>query len=260
MANGKWAVMLGNGYNNTEADGNVSTTGHAYLYILFIEDGVDGTWTLGSDYIKIDTGEGTAATPNGLATPTPIDEDGDGDIDFIYAGDLLGNMWKFDVSSSSTGSWGNSISGGNPLFTAEDSSSNPQPITSAPIITRHPDDGYIVGFGTGKYIELSDLATTATQSIYGIWDKDIHVSSRASLLEQTVIDTQTINGNNYRITSQDPVDYNVKKGWYMDLPESGERIDVNPVIRDGRFVFATRTPSTAPCAAGGTSWLMELDY
>ena len=88
MANGKWALIVGNGYNNTEADGNQSTTGHAYLYVLFIEGGTDGTWTLGTDYIKIDTGVGSTGTPNGLSTPTPIDKDGDGDIDYIYAGDL----------------------------------------------------------------------------------------------------------------------------------------------------------------------------
>jgi type IV pilus assembly protein PilY1 len=97
VANDKWAVIIGNGYNNTEADGHASTTGHAYLYILFIEEGIDGTWNT-ADYVKIDTGEGSVGIPNGLATPAPIDADGDGDIDRIYAGDLLGNLWAFDVS------------------------------------------------------------------------------------------------------------------------------------------------------------------
>lgn len=260
MANGKWAVILGNGYNNTEIDGHVSTTGHAYLYILFIEEGTDGTWTSGTDYIKIDTGKGSITTPNGLATPKPIDDDGDNDVDYIYAGDLLGNLWKFDVSSSSTSNWGIALSDKKPLFTAKDSSNTIQPITSVPVVTPQPNGGYIVGFGTGKYLEHSDIASTNTQTIYGIWDNDSNISSRSSLVEQTVLATHTTLESDYRITSANNVDYTSKKGWYMDLAETGERVDVNPIIRDGRFIFITRTPSTLPCVAGGTSWEMDLNY
>ncbi len=260
MANDKWALIFGNGYNNTEADGHVSATGHGYLYILFIQEGTDGTWTPSSDYIKIDTGVGSTGTPNGLATPTPIDTNLDGKVDFIYAGDLYGNLWKFDVSSSSTGSWGISIAGNQPLFTAQDSGGTSQPITSAPMVTRHPEGDYMVSFGTGKYIELSDSSTTGTQTIYGIWDQSSNVSNRSLLVEQTILATPTIGTDIFRVTSANSIDWTTKKGWFMDLPESGERVDVNPVIRDGRFVYVTRTPSTAVCAAGGNSWLMEFDY
>jgi len=266
MANGKWAVIFGNGYNNSEADGHASTTGHAYLYILFIEEGLDGVWTPDTDYIKIDTDEGSVSSPNGLATPTPIDTDGDGDgdgdgdIDFIYAGDLLGNLWKFDVSDADTNDWEINISGDKALFTAKDASNNVQAITTAPLVTRHPNGDYMIGFATGKYNEHSDLSDTSEQTIYGIWDENHNISDRSPLVEQTVLNQTTIGGNDFRVTSSNVVDYISKKGWFMDLPETGERVDVNPVIRDGRFVFVTRTPSTVTCDAGGTSWLMELDY
>jgi type IV pilus assembly protein PilY1 len=260
MANGKWALIFGNGYNNTEADGHASTTGHGYLYILFIQEGTDGVWTPSSDYIKIDTGVGSTGTPNGLATPTPIDTNLDGKVDYIYAGDLYGNLWKFDVSSTTTGSWGVSIAGSQPLFAAQDSGGTSQPITSAPMVTRHPEGGYMVSFGTGKYIELSDSSTTGTQTIYGIWDQNLNISTRTLLVEQTILATLTIGSDTFRVTSTNSVDWTTKKGWFMDLPESGERVDVNPLIRDGRFVYVTRTPSTAVCAAGGNSWLMEYDY
>jgi type IV pilus assembly protein PilY1 len=256
MANGKWAVILGNGYNNSEADGNASTTGNAYLYILFLDGGLNGTWTEGTDYIKIDTGKGSVATPNGLATPTPIDMDGDGDVDKIYAGDLQGNMWKFDVSDSSTGGWGLALTANKPLY----SGSSSKPITTAPVITVHPYGGFMVSFGTGKYMELSDTASTGTQAIYGIWDEDANVNGTGSLVEQEVIELQTHSGIEYRVNTDKEVNYDSKKGWYFDLPESGERMDVNPIIRNGRFVFVTRTPSNTPCEAGGTSWLMEFNY
>ena len=260
MNNDKWAVILGNGYNNTESDGHASSTGHGYLYILFIDEGTDGTWSLGSDYIKIDTGIGSATAPNGLATPLPNDEDGDGKVDTIYAGDLYGNLWKFDVTDSNPSHWSIAFPGNQPLFQATDSTGNPQPITSTPVITPHPNGGYMLGFGTGKYLELSDNLDTSSQTIYGIWDNDTPVSGRSSLLRQQVMGVTSSAGVDYRLNTSHIANWSVHKGWYIDLPEPGERVDVNPIIRDGRFVFVTRTPSSSACAAGGESWLMELNY
>jgi len=271
MANDKWALIIGNGYNNTEADGHASTTGHAALFILFIEEGLDGDWSTSGDYIKIDTGEGTSLLPNGLATPVPLDHDNDGKVDYIYAGDLLGNLWKFDVSSTSTSNWGNKISGNSPLFTASFIDSNgivqPQPITTIPIISSHPTEGYMIGFGTGKYLEHSDITDTSKHSFYGIWDKNAsspQTIDKSDLVQQTIGFTSPAGTfPRYRLTSNNVVDYNSKFGWYMDLSESGERVSVNPIRRSGRFVFVTRTPREAltPCdPGGGTSWLMELDY
>ena len=121
MANGKWAAIFGNGYNNTVADGNASSTGHAVLYIVDIETG---------DLIKkIDTMAGASGTPNGLATPLLVDDNADLVVDYIYAGDLLGNLWKFDVDSSTVSDWDVPYKSGGvpvPLFTTEAG----QPITS----------------------------------------------------------------------------------------------------------------------------------
>jgi type IV pilus assembly protein PilY1 len=46
MANGKWAVVLGNGYN--------SSSGSAALFVVFL-DGPDGagTWTQNTHYVKL---------------------------------------------------------------------------------------------------------------------------------------------------------------------------------------------------------------
>ena len=291
MANGKWAVIFGNGYNNTEADDNdgciddpdvkpctVSTTGHAALYILFLEGrGTDGKWTAGTDFIKLDTGAGTIAVPNGLATPRPIDSDGDGDVDYIYAGDLQGNLWKFDVSGSATADWKVALDE-KPLFTAKDENNNSQPITSAPTVTPHPYGGFMVSFGTGKYLEVNDVDSTVvpftTQTLYGLWDKPGDEArsikaDRSTLVEQTIIQTTTISGSNYRIASQEEIIWEAtatkeaKDGWYMNLPDSkttGERVVYNPLLRFGRFVATTLIPSKSPCESGGNSWLMEVDY
>jgi len=110
MNNNQWAVVTGNGYNATGSD-------TAQLIIIFIEKGTDGTWDVG-DYIKIDTAIGTSVNKNGLSTPTLVDLDNNGTTDRIYAGDLLGNMWSFDVSDTVDPANWKLAHGATPLFSA----------------------------------------------------------------------------------------------------------------------------------------------
>ena len=216
MANGKFAAIVSGGYNNTQdnitdpnevlcasGDGTttlpylpsgctVSKTGQGYIFILNLDGptGSNGAWVLGIDYFKISTDTKTAplygnpTTPNGLATPFPADINGDGIVDFIYAGDLNGDLWKFDVRSTSGATWMNMTSNRVKLFTAVDDSSNRQPITSGVEAVLHPTgNGVLVTFGTGKYLEKTDVVGTfLTQSLYGIWD----------LNDQPTISTQTV--------------------------------------------------------------------
>ncbi|KJV05074.1 pilus assembly protein [Methylocucumis oryzae] len=283
MANGKWAAILGNGYN--------SSLGKAVLYIVFIEDGIDGTWA-SSDYIKI-VADAPVSQDNGLSTPIPFDSDGDGIVDTVYAGDLKGNMWKFLVGpnyddetdqatasvTSSPATWKVGLSG-NPLFIAKDSGGNIQPITTPPEITSHPVGGQLVLFGTGKYLETSDNTNTSTQTFYGIWDRNkanVTVGNRSSsLLEQTVTDTETTSGGTYRTISQKQINWRPSSGgsnadctgsctpthmgWFLDLPTVKERAIAVPKLINGIIFFNTLVPSTEVCDAGGTGWLMSLNY
>jgi len=123
MHNGKWLAVFGNGYNNTEADGSPSPTGYAYLYFVDIETG--------KLVKRIDVPVGTTTTPNGLSTVTAVDTDGDYVADYIYGGDLYGNVWRFDVTSSSASSWTLGRSG-KAIFTTNAN----QPITVKPTIAR----------------------------------------------------------------------------------------------------------------------------
>ncbi len=181
LNNGKWAAVFGNGYNSNaddtkEADGVTASgrakgSGKAVLYIVDLETG--------RLLKKIDTGIGSDTTPNGLSTVAPIDRDGDYKADFIYAGDLRGNLWRFDIASSSTADWGVSY-GGVPVFKAVEPTvagvgGSLQPITVRPQVVRHPlsSEGFIVLFGTGKYFEVGDHSPTSqpVQTTYGVWDR-----------------------------------------------------------------------------------------
>lgn len=191
MNNDKWAAVFGNGYNNTG-------TGEAVLFVLFLEDGIDRTWGT-NDYVKITTKVGSLTTPNGLASVNQIDLNGDGKVDAIYGGDLQGNMWKFDVSDTNKNNWKvayGTTANPEPLFTACGDATTAltctnsrQPITTRPVISLHPvyAGTVIVYFGTGKYLESSDISSTQVQAFYGIWDKGtaLTLTNYSNLLQQT---------------------------------------------------------------------------
>lgn len=151
LNNGDWAAIFGNGYG--------STSGKAFLYVVNIADG-----TL---LKKIPAG---TATGNGLSTPVLYDKDNDKIIDAVYAGDLKGNLWEFDMAGTTAGSW-IAANSGSPLFAAKDSDGNAQPITSQPKVGPHSNGGVMVYFGTGSYIGTTDPSSSSVQSFYAIWDK-----------------------------------------------------------------------------------------
>jgi type IV pilus assembly protein PilY1 len=253
MHNGTWAAVFGNGYNNSDNDGNQSTTGHAVLFILNIETG--------ALIRKIDTGVGSTSTPNGLATPAVVDTNGDFIADTIYAGDLEGNLWKFDVTDTDPANWDvafhDASSAAEPLYIARDSLGNRQPITVRPDAGRGPNSRQdMLYFGTGMYMQAADLSNTGTQTFYGILDTGSSFTGRNSLAAQTVDFQGTFSGTPVRVTSDNPAD---TRGWYMDLPDSGERNVSNPFLRAGRIIFVTVIPDSDVCNSGGNSWLMELN-
>ncbi len=258
MQNDRWAVIFGNGYNNTGS-------GHSVLYIAYIDKTSSG-WIPGSDYIKLDTGDGWTANPNGLASPAPVDIDGDGRVDYIYAGDLHGSLWRFDVNSSSPADWSVANMGGvgpKPLFTTklEDDAGSRQPITTRPEVGGTPfGNGLMVYFGTGRFLEPADVSNASRpQSFYAILDRNIEVTSVNQLTRQEVLGEYTYgSGVATRVTSNYLMG-NDKYGWYIDLPDAGERVVSAPQLRGGRIIFNTVISADNPCVSGGTSWLMELD-
>ncbi len=249
LQNGAWAAVFGNGYH--------SDTGKAALYIVDIATG---------QLIKrIDA---DSAGGNGLSTPAPVDLDGDFVVDVVFAGDLKGNLWRFDLDDPSPAQWqvAYQLAGvDKPLYQARDAADNPQPITMRPEVSLHPYGGVIVLFGTGQYYEVGDIALTDPQTVYGIWDdgqgRDF---TRSDLVAQQVLATVSAFGGQMRVTSKNPIQWydgsSGQSGWYLDLPVSGERQVTNAILRNGRLIFTTLIPSSHACDFGGTGWLMELDY
>lgn len=264
MANGKWAAIFGNGYY--EDSPSPAPSGNAILYIVFIEDGIDGTWS-STDFVKIDTGVGSAASPNSLAIPAVVDINRDGIADYIYAGDLRGNMWRFDVTSSNANNW-KTAGNRSVLFKAENPTNTPQPITARATVGKHPEGGFLVYFGTGKYLEGTDNNTSGaqTQSFYAIWDRGGTATvAKNNLLQQTISATSVSFNAEFdaRTVSDSAIVWGTgagkSLGWYVNLPTPGERQITDPILREDKIIFTTLIPSTSPCQPGGSGWLMELD-
>jgi Tfp pilus tip-associated adhesin PilY1 len=169
LKDGTWVVLVSSGYNNIPGEGGVLTgDGVGRLFVL---DAFDGTLIR-----SIPTGVGDTSDPSGLAklTAQVISPDSDNTIEAVYGGDLLGNLWRFDVNGPDA-LGANDLGAAGPdaqlLAVLKDGSGNPQPITTKPQVTSIPSTGEkMVIVGTGSYLDSSDATNTNTQSVYAIKD------------------------------------------------------------------------------------------
>lgn len=265
-----WVAIFGNGYNNSEADGNADATGEGSLLVTDLLTGqITNTLLTNKGKLSDPTGD---SRPNGLTEPVVADSDMDGKVDALYSGDLFGNVWKADINNKAVTSWSfETGSGGKPqpmfVATSRDNPAASQPITIRPSVAYHPNGGLLVMVGTGKYIETTDVSVEGqtTQSVYGLWDKPGRTATitRSSLLEQTIENEIAATPYNHRETSMNLIDWDTNNGWRLDLyyqnKNNGERLNSKIVIRNTMAAFTTLIPSIDPCTGGGTGWYMEVD-
>jgi type IV pilus assembly protein PilY1 len=250
-SDGTWVVLVTSGYNNTSPG-----DGQGHLYVL----------NAGSGAIisKIGTGAGSTTTPSGLAKIAGWNDNASSNrATFVYGGDLLGNVWRFNINSTVTAAIGT----GDVMQFASllDSLGNPQPVTTAPVLGQI-NYKRVVFVTTGKYLETSDLTDTRVQSVYAIKDDNASApltnpagSPRNSLtlVQQTIT---PVSGTSQRTSTSNTVNFNSGRGWYSDFPDTGERSNIESRLIQGTLVVATIVPSNSVCAPGGYSWLNFFDY
>ena len=236
----RYAGFLASGYAAEEKDAAANETA-LYVYEMLGKEVGTGekrgqaAGKPGDQLAKIVVKDGVG----GLSTPTLLDTDFDGVVDFAFAGDRGGNMYRFDLRGAAPKDWtAVRIFSGSPN----------KPITSAPAVSRKGAKEYVVIFGTGSEIYQSDLSNTETQSIYGIFqkldktpkdlfeDKTNQGVVAQNLREQTITEVeQSYNdGNNQPQTSKALYLSNEKiegthKGWFINLG-SGERVSIKPTM------------------------------
>lgn len=281
LHNGKWVALIPNGY---ESGNSLKVV----LFVVDIETGellskLEATPTLNS-------GESATSLGNGLSRITDSDFNGDGIADYAYAGDLLGNLWRFDLintgaseplatdATADDDDFAASF-GGKPLYVARDAAGTRQAITAAPTLLKHPTGtGYLAIFGTGRYLSNTDKTSDSQQSLYAIWDRKTAGESssssltmsktRASLVEQEITQTTfnsstVFNVSDNAITWYDgdgTADGNVSSwGWYLDFIQTGERLIYNMSLYGNTLVLSTITPDDNACSAGMTGTIYGLN-
>ena len=256
--NGKWVVIVTSGYNNGSTFGNGN--GGGYLYIL---DAVTG-----QILNRLATGAGTAASPSGLARINgwSTNSQVDNTVLAVYGGDLEGNMWRFDTDYDS-GANANYLTV-SLVAVAKDALGNRQPITVRPELgesTTAPKQR-IVMFATGKFLESIDkTGPFTTQTIYALRDVPtvnpgpVIADVRGTSVIQRQFQAGTLPGTRTIAPATAPV-WTTDFGWYIDMPDSGERANVDPQLQLGTLVVASNVPSLDSCTAGGISYLNFLDF
>jgi type IV pilus assembly protein PilY1 len=246
LINGKWIVAVSSGYNNTDGVGR-----------LFILDASTGA-LIGS---PISTGVGSATNPSGLGKMAAWVNDAlvDNTIQRIYGGDLLGNLWRFDVNDIIAPAGQEAA-----LLAQFTVSGKPQPITTRPEVGLYGSN-QIVYVGTGQLLGTSDLTTNDQQSLYAIKDTltatgwgDIRAAS--CLVQQQIVR----NTAGVLSTTVNPMSWASKCGWYVDFNPGGknarERVNVDMVLQLGVLTVASNSPDTDECVMGGHGVKYKLDY
>lgn len=246
---GRWVALLTSGYNNVSGG-----DGRGYLYVVDLANG--------AILSKTSTGVGTVSVPSGFAKISAWSRDPDTDniTQYVYGGDLRGNVWRFDLGSASPGVLH--------MATLRDSAGKVQSITSRPELGQIGTNRTLF-VGTGRYLGSSDLQDPSTLvpagdwsyvgSVYALKDSGVDYGnprSNSTFIPRTIVSLDT----NRRAVSGAIVDWTVHNGWYMDLPSTGERVNVDPQLALGTLLITGNVPNTSACTAGGDSWLYQFNY
>lgn len=245
---GKWVVVVTAGYNNADGQGH-----------LFVIDAATG-----AKLSDLATGVGSSSDPSGLSKLNAwIAADTDNTALRFYAGDLKGNLWRFDIDGNlepknSAFKLGQAIKDG-----------VPQPITTAPQVAEIEANGgkhVVVYIGTGRYLGTTDVSDSQVQSIYAVKDAlsstglgDLR-SAGAALVKQEIADpTASVR----TVADGHPVDWSTQNGWYLDLPSTRERVNVDMQLAFSMLTAAGNIPgnSATDCdkAQDGTSYIYQLN-
>ena len=244
FADNQWYAVFANGLD--------STSDIASVFVVNLANP--------ADYHILFTDAGDTASANGMMT-VQIKLNAQRTATTIYAGDIQGNLWKFDVSLAGA------FPAGTQLFSATDPTGIKQAITGGITLGEHPDGlGTMLYFGTGKYFENTDKSFSANSapqvdSFYGVLDTGSDNHLKRSELEQQVFANE---GYAARSTSTNAVHYSSQWGWYIDLmvgaTKLGEKVVTAPVLDDDRIIFSSIIPGGDQCGGRlGSGYLNVLD-
>lgn len=261
VAEYRYFAVVASGLNNYADDGHRTAAGKGALFLLALDKPAQAPWRLNDNYYRLLTPISDPALANGLAAPALVG-DGDGVLRYAYAGDLQGNLWRFDFDGGAP--WSDAVGPGpgrTPLFVARDAGGRRQPVTAQARVVYTEAGGYLVLFGTGQLVTAADRQPQrfAPQSLYAIEDSLEQpariVASRRELGERRL----SADGDGYAIRAAERAAGD--KGWYIDFPQSeqsGERSVDSASLLAGKLILNTVLPGRDACTpALSRSYLVD---
>jgi len=231
----------------TAAEGDVVLVTSGYDNGQSIGDGKGRLWMLnastGAVLRTFRTTAGGVGAEAGLAQVSAFREP-DGTVRYAFAGDLLGNLWRFDLTRNEGGEMEAEL-----LATLRDADGNAQPVTAAPELTT-VESRRIVLVGTGRLLDVGDFGSTRTQSFYAIADGASLLNARSGLVRQVyTLATDQVTNN--------AVNWASDRGWYFDLP-AGEQANTEPVVAYGAVAFVTNLNGSNSCTQSSRMYLLDI--
>ncbi|MDB5855098.1 MAG: pilY2 [Herminiimonas sp.] len=252
-------VVVPGGYNAYAGTGHTDGSSVGRLFLLSLDKPPEEGWDSRANYFRLSAGDPVPEAANALGPPAML-AGPDGTITMAWAGDLQGNVWRFDFSAPLI--WKEKPQAPTPslMFVATDSDGLRQPITTRPTLAWAPN-GILVLFGTGKYVEASDAvaAQDRGQSFYALLD-DGGVPKHRSVARLTRSD---LTPHIATLAANQPDASTVEifgaadsaNGWVLDFADSrrtGERSIADPVLTNGVLAFNTLIPGGSEGEAAAT--------
>jgi type IV pilus assembly protein PilY1 len=220
-----YVVLLTSGYNNV-ADGKgrmwmLNATTGAVIHEFTVADGALGA-------------ESGLAQVSGFIEKT-------GTVRYVYGGDLLGNVWRFDLKAKDAPF---------KLATLKGPGGDAQPVTAPPELM-HIGNDRIVLVATGRLLDITDFGNTKVQTIYAIKDGAFLDNARTALVAKSYNRApDTITGA--------AVDWTTGRGWFVDLP-AGEQANTRPTIVYGAVGIVTNKTGGSDCSASAWFYLIDVE-
>lgn len=187
--------------------------------------------------------------------PLVVDQDNNGYIDHIYIGDTGGQLWRFNVESSTASEWT-----ATKIFTANSTSENGsdvgRKIFYKPTATINGYDTFIY-FGTGDREHPSN--TGVVDRFYVVRDRENDEANPWPMDESDLVSVTDYDDYDSTTWAQlnEPYTDDLTKfyyGWFIrldDTPPSGEKVLATPKVFNGTVYFTTYQPATSanvdPC-------------
>lgn len=234
---GQWVAYLSAGYDNA--------TGRGVVYEVSL--------ATGATLRKLVTGTGTPASPAGVAKINTFYDNfsQNNTATILYAGDLDGNVWKWDLTNSAATT-------AQKLGEVRDASGNVQPITVKPEIGKI--NGFpVLFFGTGRYLNFADYSTSSIQTVYAVKDNNMNNGNfrlNAGMVGQTITSTGIVSQS-----TTNGVNWDSNLGWYFDLvSQVGERVNIDASLALGTLNVISNVPGNTTCTAGGNAWYYQVNF